>query len=118
MDVDFNAIPLGVEYGQLTADEKRLLFECMSRLLPLGWSEDLMHVWYMNRKLSVVRSGSTTRYYGLVSTTTWRLLLETTTTLVDGKPKVALSWKVGTFQWLPLDLAEAHQEALKGLQRR
>lgn len=117
-DLDFNAVPLGVEYGQLTAEEKRLLFECLSRLMPVEWSEDLLHVWYRNRKLSVVRDGSTTRFYGLVSPTTWRPLLEATTTTVNGKPKVELSWKVGVFQWLPTDLAEAHQEMLKGLQRR
>lgn len=117
MDVAFNAIPLGVEYGQLTADEKRLLFECLSRLLPFGWTETTLHYWYVNRKLAVVRSGEVTRYYGLVAPTHWRLLLEAESKQVEGKAKVELSWKVGTFQWLPSELTEAHQELLKGLRR-
>lgn len=117
MDVPFNSISLGVEYGQLTADEKRLLFDCLARLVPVGWSEDTLHTWYANRKLAVVRDGDVTRYYGLMSTGFWRLLLETEKKTVEGKVTLVLTWKVGTFQWTPVEDAAAHQELLKGMRR-
>jgi hypothetical protein len=117
VDLNFNAISLGVEYGQLTAEEKRLLFDCMSRLLPFGWSEDVVHTWYGNRKLAVVRDGAVTHFYGLTPVNQWRLLLDTEKKTVDGKATTVLTWKVGTFQWLPIEAAVAHQELLKGSRR-
>jgi hypothetical protein len=100
MDLAFNVIPLGVDFSQLTENEKHLLFECLSRLLPLGWSTGELQSWYVNRKLSVVRGETQTSYYGRISPTHWRLLLETT-------PGKEPSWKIGTFQWLPIELAVA-----------
>lgn len=112
-DLNFNAISLGVEYGQLTAEEKSLLFDCLARLMPFGWSEDTLHTWFGNRKLAVVRDGAVTRFYGLMPTNQWRLLLE-----AEKKNKqTVLTWKVGVLHWLPVEDAAAHQALLKGVRR-
>lgn len=113
MDHEFNAISLGVEYSQLTADETRFLYACLARLLPFGWTESVLHTWYHNRKLSVVREGFKTRYYGLTPTAQWRLLLETSSK--DGK--VTCDWKVGDFQWLPVEDTKAHQQMLNSMRK-
>lgn len=94
MDINFNAVSTGVEYSQLTDIEKKLLADCLRRLSPVGWTAELLHVWYVNRKLCVVRDGGVTKYYGLLPTRQWRLLLE-----VENDD---LRWKVGVFQWLPV----------------
>ena len=110
MDVAFNSISTGAEYSQLSDTEKKFLVECLRRLTPTGWTDETLRVWYVNRKLCVVRDAAVTRYYGLLPTNRWRLLLETE----DGK----LNWKVGIFQWLPImDKVEMPQQYLRRVRR-
>lgn len=96
MDMDFADVPAGVDYSQLSATEKKLLLDCLVRLIPFGWTHDTVRIWYQNRKISVLRVDGASKFYGLLPSNQWRLLL---TFRGDGQ----LDWAVGTIQWQPVE---------------
>ena len=94
MDYKLDEIQLGLDWSQLTAQHKRHLQECLLRLAPIGWDEQLLHFWFVNRKLAIVEEGDTTKFYGLLpQVDMWRLLLET-----KGANE---TWHVGNTGWQP-----------------
>lgn len=92
MDYKFDEIQLGLDWSQLTADHKRRLQECLLRLAPIGWDDQLLRFWFVNRKLALVEEGAVTKYYGLLpQIEMWRLLLEAT-----GDSE---TWHIGNTGW-------------------
>lgn len=75
MDLNFNEVPLGPDYSQLSLAEKQRLLQCLEKLAPISWDETTLRTWYVNRKLTVLREPESTKFFALTSANEWRLVL-------------------------------------------
>jgi hypothetical protein len=96
-DVARSAVPLGVEFSQITNPMRAILLEALQRLSPqVAWSVAVLEQWVSNRQLVVVsgeRGGSA--IYGAITPQISRLLATVNLSNV-------VTWRVGVLGWEPL----------------
>ena|ERR1700679_2494337 len=110
MDLKATDIPAGIDWSQLSEDQKRILDKVMIRFLPIYHDrERVTHSWYTARRLVAFYLGAQSR------TSTWRVAYQLDKTKVyrvvcDVNPEdKTISWWVGTIQFQPLQEPEVRE---------